>query len=103
MVIETHAPKGGSAFRDLIPFGSSAWMRWPELGWKLVPVDERGNADSDGLSIKIGRFRGDRVEVDVPGRFDRGSGGWPWAPYWPTGVPKHNGAKFPAPALAGTV
>lgn len=88
LILETHAPKGGTAFRELIPFGSSAWMRWPELGWKLTPCDERGNADADGRSVKIGHFRGDRVEVDVPARFDRGAGSWPWQAYWPQGIPR---------------
>jgi hypothetical protein len=83
MVLETHAPKGG-AIRELIPFGSSAWMRWPELGWKLLPCDQAGNpADPErgGTSIQLGRFRGDRVQVDTPRMFQR-SKGWPWAAVW---------------------
>lgn len=92
MVLETHAPKGGP-IRDLIPFGSSAWMRWPELGWKLLPCNETGTPDPEGLSVKIGRFRGDRVETQVPAWFDRAAtGGWPWAPYWPHGIPKDRAA-----------
>ena len=88
LVLETHAPKGSGSIRDLIPFGSSAWMRWPELGWKLLPCDRQGNAKSSGESVAIGRFRGDRVEVQVPPRFDRGHGRWPWESYWPNGIPK---------------
>ena len=88
LVLETHAPKGNGSIRELIPFGSSAWMRWPELGWKLLPADGRGNPKADGKSVVLGRFRGDRVEVDVPARFDRGTGGWPWSASWPNGVPK---------------
>lgn len=83
MVLETHAPKGGT-IRELIPFGSSAWMRWPELGWKLLPCDSAGNPkdpEDGGTSIKLGRFRGDRVEVEAPRLFTR-SKGWPWSAVW---------------------
>lgn len=85
MVLETHAPKGGGSIRDLIPFGSSAWMRWPELGWKLLPCDAQGNPkepERGGTSIQLGRFRGDRVQVKTPLRFNRGGSGWPWSAVW---------------------
>ena len=96
LVLETHAPKGSGSIRDLIPFGSSAWMRWPELGWKLLPCDDRGNPNSDGKSVKVGRFRGDRVQVETPAYFTRSGGGWPWSAYWPNGIPreKTSGPKF---------
>lgn len=81
LILETHAPKGSSVGRELVPFGSSAWLRWPELGWKLVPCDRRGEPDIDGRNVKIGRFRGDRVQVDTPRLFERGKG-WPWSAVW---------------------
>lgn len=89
LVIETHAPKGSSMHRPLEPFGSSAWMRWPELGWQLKRCDANGNPDTDGDSLSIGRFRGDRVHTEVPSFFYRGKhGGLPWRGFWPRGVPK---------------
>lgn len=89
MVIETHAPKGSSIQRELNPFGSSAWMRWPELGWKLQRCNHNGAPDIDGQSLTIGRFRGDRVNTEVPKWFNRGKGGgMPWQAYWPSGMPK---------------
>lgn len=32
VIIETHAPHGQFASRDMRPFGSSVWLRWPEIG-----------------------------------------------------------------------
>jgi RecA-family ATPase len=39
LVLEHHAPKGQGAsnIRELVPYGSSLWLRWPELGLKLIP------------------------------------------------------------------
>ena len=81
-ILETHAPKGSTLGRELIPFGSSAWLRWPELGWKLVPCDSTGEPSKDGKNVKIGHFRGDRVTVEPPIRFERGNSGWPWSAVW---------------------
>jgi hypothetical protein len=87
LILETHAPKGSTLGRELIPFGSSAWMRWPELGWKLVPCDDRGEPDKDGRNVKIGHFRGDRVQVEIPRMFQRGKHGtWPWSAVWDRNV-----------------
>lgn len=32
VVIETHAPHGQAHGRDMRPYGSSVWLRWPEIG-----------------------------------------------------------------------
>lgn len=91
LILETHAPKGSSIGRELVPFGSSAWLRWPELGWKLVPCDGRGEPDVDGRNVKIGRFRGDRVQVEIPRLFERGRD-WPWSAVWGHNVYRQEGA-----------
>lgn len=98
LVIEHHAPKGSENFRKLVPFGSSAWLRWPEFGWTLVPhsADRDGTMGRDteeGKSLRLGTFRGDRITVDKPARFDRGKP-WPWAPYWPEGMPPRTEEQF---------
>ena len=90
LIIEHHAPKGSDIFRKITPFGSSAWLRWPEFGWQLIPYDERQKMDAEaGRSLRLGTFRGDRVQIDKPHHFYRGDvGGWPWMPYWPDGRPE---------------
>lgn len=59
LLLEHHAPKGGGGFRDLVPFGSSLWMRWPEFGLTLEPTDTKQR-------FRVGRFRRDRVTADWP-------------------------------------
>lgn len=90
LIIEHHAPKGSDIFRKITPFGSSAWLRWPEFGWQLIPYDEVEKLDNErGQSLRLGTFRGDRVQIDKPHHFYRGgAGGWPWMPYWPEGPPE---------------
>jgi replicative DNA helicase len=68
-LIEDHAPKG----MELVPFGSSLWLRWPEVGLALhsKPGDE----------LEVGRWRGDRMPVDWPERLFR-SAPWPWEGTW---------------------
>lgn len=88
LLIEHHAPKGSDIFRKLVPFGSSAWMRWPEFGWQLIPYDEREKMPSEkGQALQLGTFRGDRVPIDKPHHFYRGLN-WPWMPCWPDGPPR---------------
>jgi replicative DNA helicase len=35
--MEHHAPLGGSGGRDMRPFGSAVWSRWPEFGLTIEP------------------------------------------------------------------
>lgn len=76
LVIEHHAPKQQNGHRDLVPFGSSVWLRWPELGIKL-----KAAKDPEG-SLLVGRFRRDRVACRWPDRLDRGTTGWMWEGRW---------------------
>jgi hypothetical protein len=60
--MEQHAPLGNSASgRDLRPFGSAVWSRWPEFGLSMER-DVTG-----GVNVfKVGSFRGDRDERQWP-------------------------------------
>lgn len=75
LVLEHHAPKAQAGVRDLLPYGSSLWLRWPELGIKFTPLkDHRG-------AVKVERWRLDRVENAWPDELHRG-GLWPWTGKW---------------------
>ena len=89
LLVETHAPHGFSGERDLRPFGSSLWLRWPELGLKLVPFDWE---QRPCRIMKIERFRGDRVESAWPEGLHWGTGGQlPWQPDWGTAESPYTG------------
>lgn len=75
LILEHHAPKGSGGTRDLMPYGSSLWLRWPEIGLKLESKLE-GNGVMD-----VGRWRGDRLENDWPDVIER-STPWPWKGVW---------------------
>lgn len=74
LLLEHHAPHAaaGSA-RDLRPYGSSLWLRWPEFGLKLIPDKDDKNV------LNIGRWREDRIHADWPDALVRGNP-WPWMP-----------------------
>jgi hypothetical protein len=76
LMIEHHAPHGDTAHRDLRPFGSSAWLRWPELGIALQP----DGPEVDPFSMmKLDRWRGDREPNSWPTRLGRATSGMrPW-------------------------
>lgn len=73
IMLEHHAPKAsGGAFRDLNPFGSSLFMRWPVIGLTL-DFDGPVSHDSIDYVLNIGRFRRDRVLNDWPNAIERSS------------------------------
>ena len=75
LLMETHAPHGGAGYgRDLRPFGSSVWLRWPEFGIGL----RKENPD-DPNRYAIEHWRGARDERAFPKMLVRGSR-WPWMP-----------------------
>lgn len=85
LLLEHHAPKatGLSGKRELVPHGTALWLRWPELGLKLIPCEDDGPAGS----MFIGKFRFDRMKNSWPDRIDRGGAhGWPWQGYWKNGL-----------------
>lgn len=60
--MEQHAPLGSAGGRDLRPFGSAVWSRWPEFGLSM----ERDLTAGSPNTFKIGSFRGDRDERHWP-------------------------------------
>lgn len=74
LIMEQHAPHGEGRMRELRPFGSSAWLRWPELG---IALDPHKGADAGwqfGHLLRLARWRGDRVVCTWPKWISRGRG-----------------------------
>jgi replicative DNA helicase len=67
--IEHHAPLGATgASRDLRPFGSAVWSRWPEFGLALQP-----DPTAIGEYVyDVRHFRGARDERQWPIKMKRG-------------------------------
>lgn len=72
LMMEHHAPKeSGGSKRKMMPYGTSLWLRWPEMGVALQP-------EGEGLeTLTVGRWRGDRLQNDWPSKLHR-SQTWPW-------------------------
>lgn len=67
--LEHHAPLGTSmTSRDLRPFGSAVWSRWPEFGISLTPDMLSG----DPFVYDVKHFRGARDEREWPLKIKRG-------------------------------
>lgn len=67
--LEHHAPLGGSmTSRELRPFGSAVWSRWPEFGLALAPDPTA----TDGYYYKLEHFRGEREPRQWPTIMKRG-------------------------------
>jgi len=71
--LEHHAPLGSMGSRDLRPFGSSVWSRWPEFGLALTPDP----TNPGGYVYNVGHFRGARDQRDWPKQMARGTD-WPF-------------------------
>jgi replicative DNA helicase len=86
VLMEAHAPhhNGQGPHRNLRPLGSSLWMRWPEFGFGLRPVeDEKSAANEEGArGRRVVPWRGMRDERDWP-HFIRQGEEWPWMSYRP--------------------
>jgi len=79
LLLEDHAPQASGGTRDLRPFGSSMWLRWPELGLKLVRQD---NGD-----VRVDHWRVPRMKHAWPDELHRGGrGSLPWVGYWRDGM-----------------
>jgi hypothetical protein len=76
LLLEHHAPQDNAGIRKMRPYGSSLWLRWPEIGLSF-------EADNEGPpgAMKLGRWREDRMKSMWPDRLDRGQV-WPWEGYW---------------------
>ncbi|MEU0199166.1 MULTISPECIES: DnaB-like helicase N-terminal domain-containing protein [unclassified Streptomyces] len=84
MVLEAHAPHGnGFGPRALRPAGSSLWLRWPEFGFGLRPVEDEKSAEED-RARRLVPWRGLRDDRAFPPFLRQGQkGSWPWVPYTP--------------------
>ncbi|MEV0220830.1 DnaB-like helicase N-terminal domain-containing protein [Streptomyces sp. NPDC050704] len=84
--MEAHSPhhNGFGQHRTLRPVGSSLWMRWPEFGFGLRPVeDEKSAEDGDGArGRRFMPWRGMRDERAWP-QFIKQGEKWPWISYRP--------------------
>jgi replicative DNA helicase len=94
VLMEAHSPhnNGFAAHRPLRPLGSSLWMRWPEFGFGLRPVeDEKSAANTDGArGRRVVPWRGMRDERDWPTFIKQGSP-WPWVTYRPIDADQFTG------------
>ncbi|MGK5730216.1 DnaB-like helicase N-terminal domain-containing protein [Streptomyces sp. URMC 124] len=94
VLLEAHAPhhNGFGQHRNLRPLGSSLWMRWPEFGFGLRPVeDEKSAANTDGCrGRRVVPWRGMRDERDWP-HFIRQGETWPWISYKPADLDEITG------------
>lgn len=74
LMIEDHAPQSsGGAKREMRPYGSSFWRRWPDIGIGMESLNGREDA------FELKRWRGDRVTTDWPKTIERGvATGSPW-------------------------
>ena len=93
VIIENHAGHGNNTTgqRPIRPVGSSLWLRWPEFGYGLRPVQEQSDWEvSDVTKVDFLAWRGARDERSWPRRLERPipeereiGGYWPWVePSW---------------------
>ena len=69
MWLEHHAPLGSSmGSRELRPFGSAVWSRWPEFGLSLTPDPTA----PEGFVYNVSHFRGARDKRQFPTKMKRG-------------------------------
>jgi len=94
VLMEAHAPhhNGQGPHRNLRPLGSSLWMRWPEFGFGLRPVeDEKSAANEEGArGRRVVPWRGMRDERDWP-QFVKQGERWPWISYKPIDADQFSG------------
>jgi hypothetical protein len=83
LLMESHAPHSQNGLgRDLRPFGSSVWLRWPEFGFGLRKEDDNGR-------YLFEAWRGPRDVRQWPTMLARDAGEWMWTPIMPTGTYRH--------------
>lgn len=92
MVLEAHAAKAnGFGPRGLAPVGSSLWLRWPEFGYGLRPVEDQRSAEED-RARRVVPWRGARDERAWPSFVRQGyKGQWPWVSYKPIDADPYTG------------
>lgn len=94
VLMEAHAPhhNGFGPHRNLRPLGSSLWMRWPEFGFGMRPVeDEKSASNADGCrGRRFVPWRGMRDQRDWPAFIKQGDK-WPWVSYHPVDTDPYTG------------
>jgi replicative DNA helicase len=92
LTLEAHSPQGtGLGPRALRPVGSSLWLRWPEFGMGLRPVEDERSARDD-RARRVLPWRGGRDERAWPSFICQGwSGNWPWRSYTPVDADRFSG------------
>ena len=79
LLLEHHAPQESGGVRKLRPYGSSLWLRWPEIGIAMQPDP---TAPKDHRRPTLERWRGDRMSNSWPDRLEQDDH-WPWRGVWP--------------------
>jgi replicative DNA helicase len=95
VIVETHAPHGHAGGRDMRPYGSSVWLRWPEiiLGYQrdtnIAPEFQPAKPEF----LEAVDARGRREPRDWPDRIRYGSDKeLPWVPtdeWWKPSIQTH--------------
>jgi hypothetical protein len=74
LLLEHHAPHGTSPeHRDLRPYGSTLWLRWPEIGLAMHAL----HGKDEPRYVELKRWRGDRLNNQWPDYLRQGRD-WPW-------------------------
>lgn len=84
VLVETHAPHGAMGTRNMRPYGSSVWLRWPEIGVGYQrDMDERVVQQPRPEELQAVDWRGQREERDWPTHIRYGDPNrreLPWVP-----------------------
>jgi replicative DNA helicase len=92
LILEDHAPQSQAGRREMRPYGSSLWRRWPDVALTL----ERKQG-TDGKVLTVGSFKGhSRGATDWPDEFHMAAKGrpWPWEGHWEQGPQDQPGGSF---------
>jgi hypothetical protein len=75
VLIETHSPHGMDGHRPVRPYGSSVWLRWPEVGFGIRPTaDSPVTPEQRPKELELVAWRGQRETRDWPDLIRHGGG-----------------------------
>lgn len=81
VMIETHATGGSSGAREMRPYGSSVWRRWPEIGIGYYRDENALLQKEIPDHLRMIPWRGAREPRDWPDLIKHGKGNqMPWVP-----------------------
>lgn len=101
LLLEHHPPGANSSDgkRQIRPFGSSAWLRWPEFGIRFVASEV--NAERQPTILKVDHWRPPRLNGALwPEKLRRSERGAPWVGEWPNGTFKDSPSTYTDPEEA---